>query len=410
MVMMTFTKLHSPVVAISLVLVGCAKVELPTDADAAASPTEARTTPHSEPAATITDDEAKQFAAALEQALASDDEPAFHRLIDWNAMAKQAISGFGLPAAAQTTMQNGLVSGVTEPGVFVGALKQGGTARYEFTRVQEVDDRKYVWFRLINDTGVNFHRFRLNKEGDEVRANDLYVMLSGEPMVDTWRRFMLPIATEQNKNWLQKLTTQESDFVGNLDKFKQMTAQVRSKDFAGALASYHSLPESMQKDRSILIMRYQAALGLDDSEVIAVADDFRAAHPDAKAIDMMMIDAHVLRKQFGEAIACLDRVQQEVGADSYLEFLAASMCLEQKEEKQAMERLKKAIQLEPVASEAYWALLTLSLEQKEFATVAETLTHLHELDELNLDGLQDLPNFSDFAESPEGKVWLEQHP
>jgi tetratricopeptide (TPR) repeat protein len=410
MITMTFGKFPS-VVAISLVIAGCGKVEMPADADGSGvtAPAATRSTPRALPAVMISDDEAKQFAAALEQALANDDEPAFHGLIDWKAMANEATTGFGLPAAAQASLANGLVTGVTQPGVFVNALKQGGTARYQLTRLEEIDGRKYAWFRLINDSGVNFHRFRLTKTGDMIHSDELYVMLSGEPMSETWRRLMLPVATEQNKNWLQKLATQESDFVANIDKFQQLSQQCRSQDYAGALATYNSMPDSMKKDRLIMILRYQAAMGSGESEIIAAADDFRAAHPDAKAIDMMMIDAHVLRKEFAEAIACLDRVQQEVGADSYLESLAASMYLEQQDEPQAIARLKKAIKLAPVASEAYWTLLPLALAQHDSATVAEVLTELHDLDELNIEGLKELPNYPEFAESPEGKAWLEEH-
>src|SRR5690606_9644537 len=116
---------------------------------------------------------------------------------------------------------------------------------------------------------------------------------------ETCRRRMLPIFTESSKNWLEKLTTAESEYVKNIKTVEQVILSFQRGDPQGTHAAYRRLPEKVQKDKNMLNFRYQAASQLGDfDEVAATATVMQKNFPDDSGLDLWMIDTYVIQEKY----------------------------------------------------------------------------------------------------------------
>lgn len=401
------TAILSTALLLIIPAIGCEKSVDLTDASPVATRTTGKVKAKPTSAApTITPAEVDQFAAKLSEAVSAKDMAAFTRLVDLPAMADRAVAGLGLPPSQEQAYAQGLVQGLKQHGNFMQQLNPDGQATYDLTKTLDQDGETVARFRLVSVQGVNFHDFTLTKRDGTVRATNLMIFLSGETLSDTWRRTLLPVIKEQNKNWLQKLATSESEFVQALPQFEKFSQQVAGGDATGALETYAQMPKSMQQDPMVMLLRYRAASDVSEEAVIAAAEAFREAHPDSGSIDLLMVDVHFLKGNFDEAVACLDRVQQVVGRDSYLSFLAGNAWHQKGDIAAAMERLTTATTLEPTVQDAFWLLAAIAMEQQNFQLTADTLTKVEQQFEVEWNNLRELPEYADFAASEEGQAWM----
>ena len=130
----------------------------------------------------------------------------------------------------------------------------------------------------------------------------------------------------------------------------------------------------MKKERSVLLLRLQAAQSLNnEAEYTQSIEDYRTAHPEDACVDLLSIDFHVVKKQYPEALACIDRLDHAVLGDPYLQILRANAHAEQNDLVAARADLEKAIAAEPDLLDAYWSLVSVSLKDKNFNETLRTL-------------------------------------
>lgn len=354
----------------------------------------------------VSEADARQFAESLSQAVTDNNSSAFNRLIDWQTMANTATADLGLSKNDRQSMSRGLVQGVTGDNVFMKAIQAGEESSYDFMRTKSVQGQRRVLFRLVSPAGLNYHEYTLSSEQGEIRAVDLYVFLSGENLSETWRRLLLPTAKELNKNWLEKLTTEESDFAKNSELFHQLSQEIQQQKWQQALATYKSMPETMQKEKVTMLLRYHAAANISDEELVAAAEEFRSLHPDAKCIELLMLDTHVVRGEYKEALGCAERTMESLGPDSYLEFIAGNMLFEMGQHEKAHQRYQKAVTIEPVVMDALWSLAISAANLKRYDETASTLSKLEERSEMDLTNIGNIVEFAGFLESPQGEKWM----
>lgn len=390
-------------------LLGCQKspaVDNPPSP--ASSPNESQP---STPTASVSEEEAELFISEIKHAYATNDSDAFNRLIDWEGMADKATRELGLPKAKQQGAARGLIQGTTINGKFLQALRGNGPepASYHSIGTQFREGQQHVLFRLNSEAGMNYHDFTLGRVDGSVRATNMYIYLSGESLSETWRRVMLPMAVEENKNWMQKLTTKESEFAKHVKEFHALSQAVRAGNFETALNIYNSLPKSVQNEKVVMLFRLQAASPLGDDEYIRAAQDFRRVHPDEKCLDLLMIDAHYLRGQYEEAIQCINRLDKALGGDPFLNVHRANMLLELGKQDEAIAAARKAVEGAPEEADSYWTLVSVANHSNDHALTLEALRKLENQFEIDWLDLRESPEFTGFVESSEGKAWLRNH-
>ncbi len=209
------------------------------------------------------DEEARQFAKTFEANVKAGNLAAVNAAIDWDAIINRALADIDAPDAIKKSFSAGVKkaiygkAGITA--VIVNKVKQG--EEYRLLRLHRQDGQQRALFRLHCPTGgLNYHDLVLVRQADgRVRADDMYIFATGEMFSQTFRRGFLPVAAEASRSMLDKLTQQESDYLKNLDQILSFSRHVRDGEGAQAMAIYDRFPDSLKRDKNLLITRLAAA-------------------------------------------------------------------------------------------------------------------------------------------------------
>ena len=356
----------------------------------------------------ISDEEATAFAKQLETDVSEGRTQEMEAVIDWTFLIGTATSGLDVPDKFRSDFQRGVTSNSQFSKQIGQAVATGGT--YKFLRVHDVDGQKRAFFRLAlpEGGGINFHDLVLRKTADnKVVIADIYVFLSGEMLSMTLRRAFIPAAAHESRNLLQKLSGKESDFVKHLPQLQQISQNLDSGKNQAALNVYYELPESLQKDKTLLLFRIRASQAVNNVEYIKALEAFRRQYPDDSCVDFLSIDAHVLNGDFDKALKCVERVNEAVEGDAALLQMKAQLYLESGDLQSARKSATEALKLEPDHVDSHWILVALALQQKDHAETARLLTKIERDFGLEIDNVNGVPEYADFVRSPEYREWLD---
>ncbi|MGC6444053.1 MAG: tetratricopeptide repeat protein, partial [Rubripirellula sp.] len=357
----------------------------------------------------LSENDYEKFAKNLEQAVASGDLEKVSNFIDWDTLIDTACEGIAVSKALKQSFILGIkYSPSSLEQRWVNTVLEGGT--YQYLRTHVVDDDKRVLFRLQPyDGGLNYHDLILRKREDgQVAIVDIHVFTSGELLSTTMRRGIIPVAVNENRNLLQKLIGWESDFVKNITTIEQMTMANLTGDFPASLSAYKKLPQSLQDVKNFQILRIHAAAQVSDSEYQDALEAFRTAHPNDSGIDLLSVDAFVMKEQFEEAINCIDRVNRTVGGDAELLVMKADIEALAGNNDRVKTIITSVLKDDPSNENAIWTLVQLSLAEKDFSETSRLLTKLESELGIEIDDLTAIPVYEEYTASPEFALWLQE--
>ncbi|MDG2014218.1 MAG: hypothetical protein P8J33_11975 [Pirellulaceae bacterium] len=358
-----------------------------------------------------TDEECEAFASQLQEQVFAKNASAVNDSINWNAIIDRAVSEIPVASATKNGFRNGVLQSVGQSqgmaAQIIQQMERGGDYRYLGTR--EVGDEKRVLFRLLlaDDGGVNYHDMVVLKDQQgQLKAVDIYVLMSAEFLSKTLRRMFLPLAAEQSKSILEKLTKSDSDFINNIQKIQMINQLYQSGKFSQVENIYSTLPDSMKREKTISLIRLQAAAKISDQKYAEAIKDFRSFHPNDPCVNIISIDSFFLKGQFDEALKCIDRLDESVGGDPYLNVMRANITLAQGDTAATRTLAKAAIDKEATLTTAYWLLVNAALADKNHDEVVQYLNLLNENFTVEFDDLTQIPEYADFVKSPQYRDWL----
>lgn len=357
----------------------------------------------------ITSGEFYEFCKAAEADAAKGDGAALNSRFNMDLILETAMNGIDIPAQAKADFTTGFKSGLQRAGLgqqIVAELQQGGM--WKLLRVHKQKGRRLAWFRMKGPAGLNYHHLILNKNSaGEIKVSDLYIMAAGEMLSSTLRRGILPVAASANRSMLSKLVTSESEYVKSFKQIVAFQNAVKEGQHQQALVLYAALPESVQQDKTMLMLRLKAASLAQDWENYRQAiESLKKAYPNEPNADLLGIDTYCLQKDFDGALKCIDRVEQSVGGDPYLDELRASVQMQNEKIPEAKALAAKAIRLDPPSLDAYWVLVTISLTEKNHPETLALLKSIKQTFVMEFADMNTLPEYADFVKSPEYQMWL----
>ncbi|HEV7923422.1 MAG TPA: hypothetical protein VGR02_21775 [Thermoanaerobaculia bacterium] len=357
-----------------------------------------------------TDEEARKLAGYYLDALQKPDLQHATLLIDWDAMIEKATADAGLE---NELFRQAFVRGAKRKAngpEFVqqlsSVMQNGGSLHLLHVRTASDGSKRAVLRLLLPDGAVNYHEMLVSRDASgAVRARDIYIYTNAELLSETMRRlFFFTLA--QDPSALQRLTGRKNPFLEHLEDYKQMMEKVRAGDGRGAEELYKRLPEETKKQKSVMLAHVFASSKLGDDEAYMKAmDEMRHLFPHDGGVDLMSIDAFILRKKWSEALAAIDRVDAAVGGDPYLDVFRSNILLRSGDLKKAHDFSLRAGVREPTLAAAFWAQVNVSLARADYAETARLLTHLRDRLHVELADLTTLPDYQGFVASPEYERW-----
>jgi hypothetical protein len=388
---------------------GCAR----PNAQPAASQKETTPPPTNDFGVKPSEAEATEFARGLIAAIESNDINKFNVFVDWTAVLGQATSGIDVPAGWRQDFQSGFLATLAKPGGLFERLatahRSGGSIR--LLHVHEVKGRPRALIRLIGaDSELNYLDFELaRRPGGQIRAVDFYSFTSGERISRTIRRLYLPGAANQSRNIFEKLLTSESDLVKATPRIADITRAILDGEPREALRIYESLPPGARKEKAIMLLRLQAAQASnDDSLYLAAMDDLARIFPGDPCVDLITIDAFVLRKEYDKARAAVDRLEKRVGGDPYLKVLQANILVEQGKLDEPAKLAQTALDAEPTLRGAHYVRLNVANAQKKYGDMARFLREYEDTFHEEIEGIESTPEYADFVASAEYKKYKDE--
>ncbi len=358
-----------------------------------------------------TEEECLQLARTLEEAIRTGDTKTFDDAIDWDALLESASGG--LPGAEQASRI--IVGGIRQPErggstlAQVLVLNTFGGGGYRLLRIRQQDGRQRAIFRIAGaDSGLNYHEMILvRKPGGQINVVDLYDYASAELFSKELRRSFLPLGPGPSRNLATGLSEMERDRLKHFSQYLELTAAVSAGRGEQALGIYNALPESLQRDKHVLMLRLQASQTVDEPTFAAAIEAFHRCHPNALSPDLVLIDGHITYGQYDEALACIDRLDEAVGGDPYLNVMRAGIHVEMQDYAKAKQLVRQALDTDGTLVDAYWTLASISMLEKDFAETTRLLKTLADRFEIEMADLTTLPDYAEYVKSPHYQQWLD---
>jgi hypothetical protein len=359
----------------------------------------------------ISEKDCDEYARSVTSAVSSGNKPALNALFDWDAIFATATANLGGSPESVADWTKELKQSLERDTSFTDSIirstKTGG--RFDFLRARISRGRQVIVFRLLGkeNEGVNYMEFVAKRGADsKIRASDIYTYGSGELISETLHRILLPAAASESRSFLEKLVKKEQDFVLDLPKIKPITEAIGQGKPKEALRMIDQLRPETKKTKIVLLMRTQAAQGVDEKAYLAALEDFRSLFPNDPCLDLQLVDYYAMTNNHDEALKCIDRLDKSVGGDPYLNYIRASNAVDRGDRAGARRFAKLVVEQEPSFEDAYAFLLGLSIQDKQHDEALIWLKKLHEEFKMPFGDLTKVDQYTDFVKSPQHKEWL----
>lgn len=369
--------------------------------------------PNQKVGASVSEEEAKRFATSLELAVRAKDVAAANRQFDVLALTNNGRAGI----EAEPSTIVGYIFGYRLQLMGKGSLPTqvialcGEKGSFSPLRIHERDHHRAVLMRLwgANGASMQYIDLRLEKAKDgSVKAIDWYSFADGEPVSNAFRRGVIRAAARNSKSpaFLDKLTEAERDMVKHEPEISRAEEMLKSQRWQDAIRILNGLPRGLRQEKFLLLRRIRAARNVSTDEYSAAIGEFRQLYPDDPAIDLSASDYFATHKQVSKALAFLDHLDRIVGGDPRLHIFRAWVHVGAGDLARAEDEFEKSIAQEPACSDAYWQLLTIELDRKDFGRSLNVLKRIRTQFNFPFGDLTAKDVFKDFVASPEYQEWL----
>ena len=361
--------------------------------------------PLGEPAAL----EYREFVEELSKTMNAREPAFFQDHLNLEELVARALRG--IPTDPEISA--GLLKGISEDGNLPNAIMRalGDKGSYLPLWVRTSKGRTRAMMRMVTSEGaLNYHELLLVKDASgRVESTDIYVFVSGELMSQTLRRGALNVLASQKKSVVSRLLEGDQGYLKHIDTIGALNRANLNGDYQQVINLYAKLPAKLQADKSLSIARIQAAMHIDEKLYLTALDDFAKQFPNDPSSDLMLIDATFLRKDFDKCLATVESLNKRVGGDPYLDSFRANVALVQGKTDEARKYFEAMVAGAPGVVQPYFALVDISMTQKDFAETARLMTFLENEEGIRFpDDLSDTPVFAEFSKSPEYAAWQEK--
>jgi tetratricopeptide (TPR) repeat protein len=294
----------------------------------------------------ITDAEAKAFAEAFNKALKAGNAKDFGEMFDDEAMIRKAVGRLELsPETAE-----GFVKGDTESArqgkgagsQFSSEISKGG--KFHLLCVRKQHKLQCALYRFIdNEDRLSYIEFALGRDAvGKVRIIDYYDYGFAELHTSALMREVVYSLVDEHSEAV-KPSPDLADYAKHRGEIESMGRLIYDKKPSEAIAIYEKLPESVKKSRIGLILRVSACRKVKD-QCDDLVDLFKEKFPHDPGLDLFMGQYHAAVRRWDEALEGIDRLDRQLGHDSYLDAERAQMQLLKGNLSLAKELLKKSVQ------------------------------------------------------------------
>jgi len=172
---------------------------------------------------------------------------------------------------------------------------------------------------------------------------------------------------------------------------------------------YNQLPASLQREKFILAQRLRAAQASDMKEYLACIETWQRAYPGDPSLDLISIDACILRKEYPKALECVDRLDRSIGGDPYLDFQRALIYSLMKERDKAAAAAEHGFEGDPSDIKMGFLAVAVLIEDQKYEDAVAFLGRMESLGKYPkprlVHGVEAVQSFTAFRQSQAYLQW-----
>lgn len=346
------------------------------------------------------------FVHEVEATIAEGDAGFLSSSFDFVAMIAAMDAGLDAPDAYREPFTEGLASNfnLVSQIVELNAIYNGS---YRFLHLMPGVPTRAL-FRLAGDNGINYHELHLVASKDSVRVVDAFVYASGEALTTTFKRGYASGLLEFDPTYAERVPEAQAIYfaaLGTLQRMQQATAL----DPAAALEIWAGLNASVKYLPEILTARITAASNVGDAEYLAALGELRTHYPDSRALNLMMIDAHLLRGEFNKSLKRVDALDEQLGGDPYLDLLRGGILRGNGAFERALGCVRRAVEADPrLDYDAQWQFVEIGLASDRHVLTFAALVALETDYGMEWVDLRTAAGYESFVVSEVGQHWMER--
>lgn len=279
--------------------------------------------------------EAMEVAHKIDSSISNKKPHYFTELLDATAFARK------IAKQADEKINADIIRGVKDALIkaeFGDKIIQslGNNGHYQLVKHYEKNNVQHLLFRLYSADGINYHDLELNKRNGKAGIADMYIYLSGEDLSKTLSGLMTSFSKKSNGK--------ESKMIEMTETVTNMRKKLLNNEYTQAMTYYKGLPEDIKHQRTIELLYLQICKGYGDDEYIKALNEFQTRYPDDPNINLIMIDALLLQKKYEKVFESIDKLDQFINTDPFLDFIRAlisNMAEQPAEARKYLERVYK---------------------------------------------------------------------
>lgn len=386
-----------------LVLATSLGLALPASASPASGQAVAATTPVDAPDASI--------AQPLLEAYQARDAARIQALIDIEALFDRVFEGSTMPPAQQEAVRRGARSSMGNVASNIAnTLRQGNVDARLMRLTPGAGGEVLALLRYeLRDgegafAGFDYAELVLGPDG---RMRDWYTYSAASHNSDVMRQMIALSLQRQGGGMLARVLGIERVDDALLAAFEAFVVRRRSGDMAGALAALDGMQGPIRDSRLWLVMRVQAAGGVDETAYLAALADLDRRFGDEPELQLLLLDRFFATGDYRSAIDVLARFERGVIEDEITNTVQCQAAIEGGLLDEAKPACARAIELAPGREDAWLLQLVVLGRQRDRDGL---IAHLESYDQqfgpvIDLDALQSGPEFAWLREDRAFQRW-----
>lgn len=254
----------------------------------------------------ILEKEAREFAKQLQQSIEKKDGQFMDDAVDRD----EIISRAGLKSnSGAREFGAGIRKAANMGSKIVEALSKEGS--YEMVKIYEKDSKQHMIFRLYSDGSINYHDMELKRKKGDIKIADIFVYTSGENLSVTIKGIY-----DQFAGIIDKSNKTDS-WISSLPDIRK---KINAGEYQEAYDIYMNIPEEGRKAKAFRIVKVEICSGLDDEKHQQAIDELLAAFPDEANMQLILMDAYFMRKEYDKVMGAINAVDKMINKDPFLDY------------------------------------------------------------------------------------------
>ncbi len=351
------------------------------------------------------------FFTELEQRMNSRDHDYINASIDIDKVIQTAFKGLDVEESFRDDFIRGFRSrartGISQ--AMIGRMPDN--TRAKLINVRAAGKEGEAIYRIdFGDSGYVYLRFRARQYiTGKVMITDWFDYSRGEYYSASLSTIIYSVAPASGL--MGMISEMGSNKADERQMLLELSRRMREADYAGLKTMFDNTGDELRNNWPLLVTFVGAAnLSGDDDFYRIVLSEVASRFGNDQRAAFLLIDYYYFEKRFDKVIVVLDGLFEEFGRkDAGILFLKLSAYLELEQWDKAREMAQRCIELEPDFEDAYWNLVSLDVNDENYAGVIDHLTVIAEQFgyEFGRDSFENNEFYGGFVNSSEYAEWIQ---